>query len=123
MRADSRSVTGKQELILLERKLVLGTAGWGIIWRNQVPPPENLLVKGRVMLAADSTCQPCASSDTYFILNIFLCGPVGGGNHGLVLLKEPNQISGISTPHNPVSFVGVARCRHVSVTSRFVVLP
>src|SRR5216683_3823736 len=65
MRADSRSVTGKQELILLERKLVLGTAGWGIIWRNQVPPPENLLVKGRVMLAADSTCQPCASSDTY----------------------------------------------------------
>jgi hypothetical protein len=43
---DSRSVTGKQELILLERKLVLGTAGWGIIWRNQVPPPESLLVKG-----------------------------------------------------------------------------
>jgi hypothetical protein len=46
MRADSRSVTGKQELILLERKLVLGTAGWGIVWRNQVPPPESLLVKG-----------------------------------------------------------------------------
>ena len=39
-------VTGKQEMVLPERKLVLQTAGWDNR-RSEVPPPENLLVKWR----------------------------------------------------------------------------
>ena len=37
----------------------------GIIGEISIPQPENLLVKCEVTLAADSTCQPCASSDVY----------------------------------------------------------
>jgi hypothetical protein len=41
-------VTGKQEVILLERKLVLQTGWMGVIGEIRVPPPENLLVKWRI---------------------------------------------------------------------------
>jgi len=43
------------------------TNGWmGIIGEIRVPLPENLLVEvGEVTLAANSTLQLCASSDSY----------------------------------------------------------
>jgi len=48
----------------------------GIIGEISVPQPENLLVKCEVTLAADSTCQPCASSDTYRIIGNRIAGRI-----------------------------------------------